>query len=166
MTGAKADTGRMERRIGTERMERRADTGGADGRAGAGAETRAATGRTGERAETGRTGERAATEHLRHAGYDIRALNWRQGIYELDIVAAHRGILHFVEVKTRQAGALTPPEAALTRRKCQALSRAAAAYLRAVRWDGEVQFDLAKVEMEECGPAHVELIENALEFNW
>ncbi len=157
MTGAKADTGRMERRIGTERMERRADTGGADGRAGAGAETRAAT---------GRAGERAATEHLRHAGYDIRALNWRQGIYELDIVAAHRGILHFVEVKTRQAGALTPPEAALTRRKCQALSRAAAAYLRAVRWDGEVQFDLAKVEMAEDGAAHVELIENALEFNW
>ena len=157
MTGAKADTGRMERRIGTERMERRADTGGADGRAGAGAETRAAT---------GRTGERAATEHLRHAGYDIRALNWRQGIYELDIVAARRGILHFVEVKTRQAGALTPPEAALTRRKCQALSRAAAAYLRAVRWDGEVQFDLAKVEMAEDGAAHVELIENALEFNW
>ncbi|WP_300740404.1 YraN family protein [uncultured Alistipes sp.] len=147
----------MERRIGTERMERRADTGGADGRAGAGAETRAAT---------GRAGERAATEHLRHAGYDIRALNWRQGIYELDIVAAHRGILHFVEVKTRQAGALTPPEAALTRRKCQALSRAAAAYLRAVRWDGEVQFDLAKVEMAEDGAAHVELIENALEFNW
>ncbi len=157
MTGAKADTGRMERRIGTERMERRADTGGTDGRAGAGAETRAAT---------GRAGERAATEHLRHAGYDIRALNWRQGIYELDIVAAHRGILHFVEVKTRQAGALTPPEAALTRRKCQALSRAAAAYLRAVRWDGEVQFDLAKVEMAEDGAAHVELIENALEFNW
>lgn len=157
MTGAKADTGRMERRIGTERMERRADTGGADGRAGAGAETRAAT---------GRAGERAATEHLRHAGYDIRALNWRQGIYELDIVAARRGILHFVEVKTRQAGALTPPEAALTRRKCQALSRAAAAYLRAVRWDGEVQFDLAKVEMAEDGAAHVELIENALEFNW
>lgn len=34
-------------------------------------------------AETGQAGERAATEHLRRAGYDICALNWRQGRDEL-----------------------------------------------------------------------------------
>ena len=33
-------------------------------------------------AETGRAGERAATEYLRRAGYEICALNWRQGRYE------------------------------------------------------------------------------------
>lgn len=117
-------------------------------------------------AETGRAGERAATEYLRRAGYDIQALNWRQGIYELDIVALREGILHFVEVKTRQAGALTPPEAALTRRKFHALSRAAGSYLAATGWKGEVQFDLAKVEVAADGSARIELIENALEYNW
>lgn len=117
-------------------------------------------------AETGRLGERAATEYLRRAGYDIRALNWRQGNYELDIVALRTGILHFVEVKTRQEGALTPPEAALTRRKFHALSRAAACYLAATGWDGEVQFDLAKVEIARDGTPRVELIENAMEYNW
>lgn len=117
-------------------------------------------------ARTGHSGEAAATEFLRRAGYDIQALNWRQGLYELDIVALRQGVLHFVEVKTRQAGALTPPEAALTRRKCHALSRAAACYLAATHWDGEVQFDLAKVEVGPDGATHVELIEDAMEYNW
>ena len=76
-------------------------------------------------AETGRAGERAATEYLRRAGYEICALNWRQGRYELDIAACREGVLHFVEVKTRRSGSLTPPEAAVTQRKFRALSRAA-----------------------------------------
>ena len=113
-------------------------------------------------AETGQAGERAATEHLRREGYDIRALNWRQGRYELDIVALKEGVLHFVEVKTRRAGSLTPPEAAATQRKFRALSRAAECYLRTTGWEGEVQFDEAFPD----GTIRVELIENALEYNW
>ena len=117
-------------------------------------------------AETGRAGERAATEYLRRAGYEICALNWRQGRYELDIVACREGVLHFVEVKTRRSGSLTPPEAAVTQRKFRALSRAAACYLRTVGWEGEVQFDLAAAEAAADGSVRVELIENALEYNW
>ena len=106
-------------------------------------------------AETGRAGERAATEYLRRAGYEICALNWRR-----------EGVLHFVEVKTRRSGSLTPPEAAVTQRKFRALSRAAACYLRTVGWEGEVQFDLAAAEAAADGSVRVELIENALEYNW
>ena len=109
-------------------------------------------------AETGRAGERAATEYLRRAGYEICALNWRQ--------ACREGVLHFVEVKTRRSGSLTPPEAAVTQRKFRALSRAAACYLRTVGWEGEVQFDLAAAEAAADGSVRVELIENALEYNW
>ena len=117
-------------------------------------------------AETGRAGERAATDYLRQAGYEIRALNWQQGRYELDIVASKEGVMHFVEVKTRHAGSLTPPEAAATQRKFRALTRAAACYLRVSGWEGEVQFDLAAAEMLPDGSVRVELIENALEYNW
>ena len=117
-------------------------------------------------AETGHTGEQAAVEYLREAGYSIQAWNWRQGREELDIVALRGEVLHFVEVKTRQAGALTPPEAAATRRKFRALTRAAACYLRVTGWRGEVQFDVAAVVIHPGGAVQVELIENALEYNW
>ena len=79
----------------------------------------------GTTAETGRAGERAAVEYLRGAGYEICVLNWRSGRYELDIVARKAGIVHFVEVKTRRVGSLTPPEAAVTPQKFRALTRAA-----------------------------------------
>lgn len=62
----------------------------------------------------------------------------RQGRYELDIVACREGVLHFVEVKTRRSGSLTPPRQPVTQRKFRALSRAAACYLRTVGWEGEV----------------------------
>ena len=117
-------------------------------------------------AETGLRGEQAAAEYLRREGYSIRAQNWRQGRDELDLVAERGEVLHIVEVKTRRRGSLTPPEAAATRRKFRALTRAAACYLRTTGWTGEVQFDLAAVELTEEGEARVELIENALEYNW
>ena len=43
---------------------------------------------------------------------------------------------------------------------------AAACYLRTVGWEGEVQFDLAAAEAAADGSVRVELIENALEYNW
>ena len=112
--------------------------------------------------ETGALGERAAAEALRAAGYELQALNWRQGRYELDIVASRDGVLHFVEVKTRQADSLTPPEAAATHRKFHALRRAASVYLATTGWQGEVQFDLAAVTVATDGATDVRLIENAM----
>lgn len=117
-------------------------------------------------AETGAAGERAAAEWLRKAGYAIHAVNWRSGRYELDLVAERDGILHIVEVKTRRSGSLTPPEAAATRRKFHALTRAAAHYLARTGWHGEVQFDLLAAEWYNDGRIALDLIENAFESNW
>ena len=117
-------------------------------------------------AATGLRGEQAATEYLRAAGYEICARNWRQGRYELDIVARKGDILHIVEVKTRRTGSLTPPEAAITQRKFRALHRATSSYLVATGTDAEVQYDLAAVELAPDGTTRVELIEQAMEYNW
>lgn len=117
-------------------------------------------------AETGRAGECAVADYLRREGYSVRAQNWRQGRDELDLVAQRGEILHIVEVKTRRAGSLTPPEAAATQRKFRALTRAARAYIRSAGWKGDVQFDLAAVEIADGGEIRIELIESAWEYNW
>ncbi len=117
-------------------------------------------------AETGIAGERAAAEYLRRAGYDLCAVNWRDGRYELDIVARKLGVLHFVEVKTRRAGGLTTPEEAITLQKTRALTRAAERYLAATHDHGEVQFDLAAVDVYPDGHMEVRLTEEIMEYNW
>ena len=110
----------------------------------------------GTTAETGRMGERAAAEFLRRAGYEICALNWRSGRYELDIV----------EVKTRRADGLTPPEAAVTPQKFRALTRAALRYMACTGEEREAQFDLIAVEVMPGGETEVRLIPQAMEYNW
>ena len=117
-------------------------------------------------AETGARGERAAVDYLRRNGYQICALNWRQGRYELDIVARKDWVLHFVEVKTRRQGSLTTPEEAITPEKFRALRRAASCYLAWTHNRLEFQFDLAAVEVAPDGTMSVRLVERAMECHW
>ena len=100
----------------------------------------------GTTAETGRMGERAAAEFLRRAGYEICALNWRSGRYELDIVA-------------RKGDFVTP-------QKFRALTRAALRYMACTGEEREAQFDLIAVEVMPGGETEVRLIPQAMEYNW
>ncbi len=116
--------------------------------------------------ETGFRGEAETCDYLCREGYAIEARNWREGRYELDIVARKADCLHFVEVKTRRKDGLTTPEQAMDLRKQRALRRAAQAYLALTGWRGEVQFDLAAVEALPDGRYEVRLVEDAVEFHW
>ncbi len=122
-----------------------------------------------DKARTGRLGEDAAANHLIAAGYQIVARNWRSGNYEIDIVARHRGTIHFVEVKTRRRGSLTPPEASLTPQKRRALRIAAEIYLAdcaGFYTEYERSFDLASVEIDEKGHCSVSFVQGAIEYGW
>ena len=115
-------------------------------------------------AETGRAGERAAAEYLRRAGYEICALNWRSGRYELDIVARKAGIVHFVEVKTRTNLSCGLPREYVTPKKQERLRKTAAWYLMVKDLDCPARFDVAEVYAEGPHPqkaSHIEYIENA-----
>ncbi|MCC8089556.1 MAG: YraN family protein [Rikenellaceae bacterium] len=101
--------------------------------------------------ETGRYGESVVCQYLQDNGFDILHTNWRNGRYELDIVAKKDGILHIIEVKTRKQGSLTSPESAMTRTKFKFLCKAAEFYVNFYRIDTDVQFDLASVTYTDNG---------------
>ena len=58
----------------------------------------------------GKRGERYAARFLQMKGYQIVRTNWKNGQYELDIVALDGDVLVFVEVKTRSDETYYPPE--------------------------------------------------------
>lgn len=117
-------------------------------------------------AETGRRGEAAAVQWLRDRGFRILDLNWRNGRYEIDIVALRWDEIHFVEVKTRKADGWTTPEQAIDRNKFRALKRAASLYLALYGRQEEPCFDLIAVEYGSDGRREVRFVENAMESHW
>ena len=118
------------------------------------------------RSQTGMQGEVAATEYLRKNGYLICARNWRQGRYEIDIVAQKAGVLHIIEVKTRRAGSLLKPEETITPTKAAALRKAAAAYLSQHPTMEEVAFDLIAVDTFPDCSHEIRFVANVIEFGW
>jgi putative endonuclease len=81
-------------------------------------------------ATLGARGEAAAARFLRRQGYAIVARHVQTGHGELDLVAVDRGVVVFVEVKTRQSQADGPAVQAVDARKQRRITRAALAFLR------------------------------------
>ena len=116
--------------------------------------------------DTGRAGEDFAVAHLKKQGYKILERNWRSGPLELDIIAAYKGELVFVEVKTRAAHGLTAPHEALTQQKQERLCRAAAQYLSITEnWEQPCRFDLISVRQTPDKTFSLEHIPHAFDFS-
>ena len=117
-------------------------------------------------AEIGRQGEDLAQEYLLREGFTLLHRNWRNGRYELDLVAEKGGVLHVVEVKTRATGNPVSPEEAYTRAKFRSLCRAAEYYIRLYRIDADVQFDLIAVEHNERNEYALRYIPDVMSSVW
>jgi putative endonuclease len=106
----------------------------------------------GSRQRLGGAGERLAAEHLRQAGYQVRAFNYRCRLGEIDIVAEEAGDLVFVEVKTRRGDAYGLPEEAVTVAKQRKLIAAAQTYLEAHACaDASWRVDVVAVALTPAG---------------
>lgn len=115
-----------------------------------------------EQQKTGRSGERTAEQFLRREkGFRILVRNWRWEKDEIDLVCLDRGVLVFVEVKTRTAAALVPGYYAVDRRKKEALRRVCSRYLKQVREKPRTfRFDIIEVSVQPGGEKKVLHFEN------
>ena len=77
----------------------------------------------------GAVGEILAARFLRDKGYTLLASNYRCRFGEIDIIAADRAYIAFVEVKARSEGALFAPREAVTPSKQRRLLKTASLYL-------------------------------------
>jgi putative endonuclease len=112
---------------------------------------------------TGRTGEEEAYFWLRRRGYTVVARNWRtpRRRGEIDLIGWHRGVLCFIEVKTRSRRDLIPAEAAVDAAKQHELRAVARAYLNHVPGNPGYRFDVVSVYLEPGRPFQLELLQNA-----
>ncbi|HWK98995.1 MAG TPA: YraN family protein [Parapedobacter sp.] len=95
--------------------------------------------------QKGKLGEDAAVRLLQEQGYQIRHQNWRYKNLEVDIIADDGDILVFVEVKTRSSHAYGMPYEFVDYAKQARLTRAANQYIAAIKYGGEIRFDVVSI---------------------
>jgi putative endonuclease len=104
----------------------------------------------GDRKEVGNWGERVAAEYLRRRGFSLVDRNVARKTGELDIIAEHEGVLHFVEVKTILAEEFPneeyvedayEPSLNLHEAKVRKVARTGEWYVAEKRWEGDWQVD-------------------------
>jgi len=93
----------------------------------------------------GKEGEAAAVAYLQEKGYRILHTNWRQGSYELDIVAQTSDELVIIEVKTRSVGSMMNPEDAVTNQKIRNIVAATDFYVKYFNIDLPARFDIISI---------------------
>ncbi|HET7087908.1 MAG TPA: YraN family protein [Anaerolineae bacterium] len=119
---------------------------------------------TDRRKALGKLGESLAARELERRGYRIVERNWRCPAGEMDLVAEQRGVLVFVEVRTRRGRERGTPEESLTPRKQAKLIEVAQAYLEGGTADRDWRIDVVAVELSSRGELlRVDVIENAIE---
>ncbi|UCG19695.1 MAG: YraN family protein [Deltaproteobacteria bacterium] len=114
----------------------------------------------------GLEGEQLAVRHLRRLGYSIICRNYRSPLGEIDIIARHRGVLVFVEVKSRSTEAFGSPKLAVTPAKQYKLSQVAWHYLQQHNLtEASARFDVVTISRSKGAPLF-EVIENAFESTY
>jgi len=110
--------------------------------------------------DTGRSGEALAQQYLEGMGYRIMHSNWRHGKLEVDLIAENKGVLHFIEVKTRTTRKYGNPEDSVDRKKVRHLIEAAEEYLYQNKQWKRIRFDILAITMVKKEPVEYFWIED------
>jgi putative endonuclease len=118
-----------------------------------------------KRGTLGRIGEDLAAAYLQKAGYKILARNYRQKCGEIDIIAQDRGILVFIEVKTRTTLSFGPPFAAVTEKKQKQIGKVAQDYLcRNGLFNRPARFDVVSILIKDGRKPNIDLLVDAFDL--
>ncbi|MBN9349504.1 MAG: YraN family protein [Chitinophagaceae bacterium] len=95
--------------------------------------------------ELGQKGEELAAEYLVKNNFKILYRNWTFKHLEIDIIALKEGVLHFVEVKTRNSLQFGYPEEDVTKKKLKNVINAASEFqYQNPGWE-KIQFDVLSI---------------------
>ena len=93
----------------------------------------------------GRWGEALAAEYLRKKGYRILEAGWRCRFGEIDLIAADKRYICFVEVKLRKSGTFGSAAAFVDGRKQEKLRTTAQIYLMENESELQPRFDVVEI---------------------
>ena len=99
----------------------------------------------------GQKGEQLSAELLEKKGYKILHRNWRMGHLEMDIIAANKTDIVFVEVKTRTSTFRGQPEEAVDIVKRKRMVAAANAYIKYHKEERNPRFDIIGILINKAG---------------
>ena len=112
----------------------------------------------------GKRGEDVAAAFLKKKGYKILFRNYKCSFGEIDIIADHKKILSFIEVKTRSTKKYGLPQEAITPEKQDKISRVALEFVQRYKMANRAaRFDVVSVQCLN-GVYEVDLIKNAFEL--
>lgn len=103
----------------------------------------------GKNNESGAWGEALAASFLRKKHYKILSTGYHSRFGEIDIIAAHKGFLVFVEVKTRKSDRFAQAKEFVDFRKQNRLITTASMYLAENPTDLQPRFDVIEVYAPE-----------------
>ncbi|MBI2264061.1 MAG: YraN family protein [Armatimonadetes bacterium] len=104
----------------------------------------------------GASGEDLAAEYLQGKGFRILSRNYRTPLGELDLVARHKDVLVFVEVKTRRSVRFGAGFEAVGPDKQRRLSRMAVSYMVREKVTGvRCRFDVVSIQGDRKTLVHI-----------
>lgn len=98
----------------------------------------------------GEQGEKIAVKFLKKAKYKVLAVNYVTRIGEIDIIAAHKGTLIFIEVKSRANVKFgTPSEAVTSKKQRTIINVSQLYYLENKLHDIPIRYDVIEINDTE-----------------
>ena len=95
--------------------------------------------------ELGAWGEELAAGYLRRKGYTILERNYACRFGEIDLIARHRGVVAFVEVKLRKNANFAEAREFVTYAKQQRILKSASLWLAAHNCELQPRFDVVEI---------------------